>query len=78
MLDDEAAPESLSTSLNLLACDAILRVTFAGLLTSEQYGELLLATQRGSTAEALTHELLSLGKSWEIEVDVQPVRRLQR
>lgn len=73
MPENDPAPEA--TSLNLLAKDGILRVTFAATLTSEQYAELLrIATRGDSSVSALTVELFGMNQSWGIKVSIKQLR----
>jgi len=73
MPDSDSAP-GLSTSLSLLADDGIVNVTFAAILTSDQYAELLEVTQRASTSVSLIQELQALGRTWTIKATARRAR----
>jgi len=73
MPDSDPAP-GLSTSLSLLADDGIVNVTFAAILTGDQYSQLLEVTQRASMSDILIQELEALGQAWGIQVDACKAR----
>jgi len=73
MPDNDPAP-GLSTSLSLLADDGIVNVTFAAILTGEQYAELLEVTQRASTSVSLIQELQVLERTWGIKTTARKAR----
>jgi hypothetical protein len=50
----------------LLADDGILKVTFAGLLSPDQYVELTEATASTTTVASLEKGLLNLAQKWGI------------
>lgn len=60
------ADDSPSTSLNLLADDGVLQVTFETILTCDQYTELLATAHTATTVRALDHALRNLGQAWGI------------
>jgi hypothetical protein len=55
-----------STSLNLLAPDGIIHVSFTQVLSGEQYLELLDVSKRAATVHSLQQSLLILGTQWGI------------
>ena len=64
-----------STNLNLLARDAIVRVSFPAVLNAEQYAELLAMVKRAETARSIADEVAALGQRWNIKATAEPVKR---
>ena len=73
MPENDAAP-SPSTSLRLLSGDGIVRVTFAAVLTTDQYDQLMAVASTPGNAQALIAELRRLGEEWGIGVTAQRVK----
>jgi hypothetical protein len=66
-----APPQSDTTSLQLLALNGSVQVTFAGRLSSDQYDELLTTTEQAIFTQQLSEDLIALGRKWGLLTTVR-------
>jgi len=66
-----------STSLNLLAPDGIIHVTFSTVLNSDQYSAFLAATDAAKSYRELEDSLRALAGQWGIQVTTEVLSRKQ-
>jgi hypothetical protein len=63
-----------STTLRILASDAILEVTFTGMLSPDQYSQLVEAVKAAKTAHEHVDAFSLLADQWQVGVSVRRVK----
>ena len=67
----------LSTRLNLLTPNGILRVSFPTVLEADQYSALMLVANAAETIAELDNSLRGLAAAWGMNVSIEVLSRKQ-